>query len=247
MVYQFYSDIEQPNRMDDKPFFVFSMDTIKRTDPATLERFSRNQFNIDDILAEAGRLKLESLIRIELEREFATPSDDLIKLFAGRVQTGRLTASVREQFGSILAASIAGIIRDRVNERLTSALNVANPSPDPIVDGGVMIPVRRRRRHHDGRRDRGVPHHSGDRGEARRSGSRRHPGLQKLLRGAAGRQQPQDVGQLHFNSVTTRYVGTFSGKSETRHLVSSLTDLYKLENEIVARIGELETKGEVAA
>lgn len=68
VAYQFYSDIEQPNKMDDKPFFVFSMDTIKRSDPAVLERFARGAFDIDAIVAEAGRLKLESQMRLELEK-----------------------------------------------------------------------------------------------------------------------------------------------------------------------------------
>lgn len=136
VVYQFYSDIEQPNKMDDKPFFVFSMDAIKRTDPGTLERFGRHEFDIDAILAEAGRLKLESQTRIELEREFASPSDEFVRMMAARVQPGgRLTAAVKEQFQPILAASIAAIVRDRVNERITTALNVANPAPEPPPQG----------------------------------------------------------------------------------------------------------------
>lgn len=48
------------------------------------------------------------------------------------------------------------------------------------------------------------------------------------------------LARLHFNSPTTRYVGTFTGKAETRQPVSALTDLYKLEPAIVARIAELE-------
>jgi hypothetical protein len=133
--YQFYSDIDQPNRMDDKPFFVFSLDAIRRSDPVTLERFARAQFDIDAILAEAGRLKLESQIRIELEKEFASPSDEFVRMMAARVGTGRMTAAVKEQFQPILAASIAALIRDRVNDRLTSALNVANPAPVSIEEG----------------------------------------------------------------------------------------------------------------
>lgn len=46
--------------------------------------------------------------------------------------------------------------------------------------------------------------------------------------------------RLHFNSPTTRYVGTFVGKAETRHRVSTLTDLYKLEPHITARLAELD-------
>ncbi len=136
VVYQFYSDIDQPNKMDEKPFFVFSLEAIKRTDPAILERFTRASFNIDAIIAETGRLKLESQMRIELEKEFATPSDEFVRLMAARVQPGgRMTAATRELFQPILLNSIGALIRDRVNERLTSALNVANPAEPTLPEG----------------------------------------------------------------------------------------------------------------
>ena len=47
------------------------------------------------------------------------------------------------------------------------------------------------------------------------------------------------IARLHFNSPTTRYVGTFVGKAETRHAVSALTDIYQLETQIAARLKEL--------
>jgi len=51
------------------------------------------------------------------------------------------------------------------------------------------------------------------------------------------------LARLHFNSATTRYVGTFVDKNETRHQVSALTDIYKLEQFITSRIEELEKSG----
>lgn len=241
VIYQFYSDIEQPNKMDDKPFFVFSMDSIRRTDPQTLERFTRHQFDIDAIVAEAGRLKLESQMRIELEKEFANPSDEFIRLMAARVQPGgRMTASVRDQFQPILVASIAAIVRDKVTERLTSALNVANPSSDPVPEGasddmskiedgimttedeiaGFRIVQAIAARHVD----------------PKRVVIRDSKSYCAILLDDNNRRT---LTRLHFNSPTTRYVGTFSGKTETRHAVSVLTDIYKLEDAIVARLVEL--------
>lgn len=240
VVYQFYSDIEQPNKMDEKPFFVFTMDGIRRDDPATLERFSRSQFSIEAILAEAGRLKLESQMRIELEKEFASPSDEFVKIMAARMQLGRLTASVREQFQPVLAASIAALIRDKVTDRLTSALNVANPAPLPIDEGqsddpsegdgvittedeisGFRIIQAIAARHID----------------PKRVVIRDSKSYCAILLDDNNRKS---VARLHFNSMTTRYAGTFVGKAETRHPIAALTDLYKLESAIVARLQELE-------
>lgn len=242
VVYQFYSDIEQPNRMDDKPFYVFSMDSIRRTDPVTLERFGRNQFNIDAIVAEAGRLKLESQMRLELEKEFSSPSEDLVRLLGGRVQPGnRMTPAIKEQLQSVIVNSIASLIRDRVNERLTSALNVANPSPMVIAEGasddmsdaedgvittedeiaGFRIVQAIAARHID----------------PNRVIIRDSKSYCAILLDDNNRKS---LARLHFNSPTTRYVGTFAGKDETRHPVVTLTDIYKLEQQIAARIAELD-------
>lgn len=227
--------------MDEKPFFVFSMDGIRRSDPATLERFGRHQFDIDAILAEAGRLKLESQMRIELEKEFAEPSDEFVRMMATRIQPGvRFTAQVKEQLGPVLSASVASLIRDRVNERLTSALNVANPvaelpeggSDDMSVaeDGvittddeiaGFRIVQAIAARHVD----------------PKRVVIRDSKSYCAILLDDNNRKS---LARLHFNSPTTRHIGVFVGKSETRHPVSALTDLYKLESEIVAQIAELE-------
>ena len=244
--YKFYSDIEQPNKMDDKPFYIFSMDSIRRHDPQTLERFTRHQFNIDAIVAEAGRLKLESQMRIEIEKEFASPSDEFVKLMAARVLPGgRMTAAVREQFQPILIASISGLIRDRVNDRLTNALNVANPHDDPVAEGasddmsqiedgisttddeisGFRIVQAIAARHVD----------------PKRVVIRDSKSYCAILLDENNRKT---LARLHFNSLNTRYLGTFSGKAETRHPVSMLTDLYKFESQIVSRLNELVTGSE---
>jgi len=239
--YQFYSDIEQPNKMDEKPFYIFSMDGIKRTDPSILEKFTRQHFDIDSIVAAAGRLKLESQMRIELEKEFADPSDDFIKMMATRVQGGRVTASLKEQYHAVLTASIASIIRDRVNDRLTSALNVANPVPEIIEEGGS-----------DDMSDAAGVITTDDEINGFRivqAIAARHVDPSRVvIRDSKSYcaillddNNRKTLARLHFNSLTTRYVGTFVDKVETRHAVSSLTDIYKLEDLIVARITALES------
>ncbi|QDZ08242.1 hypothetical protein FPZ24_12765 [Sphingomonas panacisoli] len=239
VTYQFYSDIDQPNKMDDKPFFIFNMDAIRRTDPPILERFKKSSFNIDEIIAEAGRLKLQSLLRVELEREFAQPSEEFVRLMASRVQQGRLTAAAREQLANILGLSIASLIRDKVNDRLTSALNVANPSPQPIEAGQSDDPSI---------------------GDGVITSEEEIAGFRIIQAIAARHVDPSRVvirdsksycaillddnnrktlARLHFNSPTTRYVGTFTDKDETRHAVTAPIDIYKLEDQILARIKEL--------
>ena len=240
--YQFYSDTEQPNKMDEKPFYVFSLGSIRRTDPATLERFSPANFSIEGIVAEAGRLKLASSLRSEIEKEFAAPSEEFVRMMAARVLPGRITAAAKEQIQSALASSIASLIRDRVNERLTSALNVANPTAEPIEDGA-----------------------SGDMSEGdgiittedeiagfriiQAIASRHVDPKRVVIRDSKSYcaillddNNRKTLARLHFNSPTTRYVGTFVGKEETKKIVAALTDIYKMEDAIIARLAELNGK-----
>ncbi|UVO50967.1 type I restriction endonuclease [Sphingomonas sp. SUN019] len=218
VIYQFYSDIEQPNKMDDKPFFAFSMNALKRTDPTTIERFARAHFDIDSIVAEASRLKLQSM--------------------AARVQVGRITAAVKEQLHATLTNTIASFIRDRVNDRLTSALDVANPAPE-IIDEGASD---------DMSEGDGVITTEDEIGGFRivQAIAARHVAPNRIvIRDSKSYcaillddNNRKTIARLHFNSPTTRYVGTFVDKAETRHAVSDLTDIYRLEEAIVARLGE---------
>lgn len=244
VIYKFFTDTEKPNIMDAKPFFVFSLDAIKRSDPQTLERFTKGQFDIGAIIAEAGRLKLESLVRIEVEREFAQPSEDWVRAIAKRISTAPLNAALRETYGQLIGAAIAALVRDRVNERLTSALHVANPEPVTIEEGGTDDPSE----------GDGVITTEDEIGGFRivQAIAARHVDPNRVvIRDSKSYcaillddNNRKTLARLHFNSPTTRYVGTFAGKLETRHAVSALTDLYKLEDALVGRIRELEVKGE---
>lgn len=237
--YQFYSDIEQPNKMDERPFFSFSMDAIRKSDIPTLELFTAVNFSVEAIVAEAGRLKLQSLLRTELEKEFATPSEEFTRMMASRVQSGRLTSSLRAQVSSLLVSTIGSLVRDRVNDRLKSALNVANPASEPIDQG----------QSDDMSRGEGVLTTDDEIAGFRivQAIAARHVDPSRIVMRDSKSycaillddNNRKSLVRLHFNSPTTRYVGTFAGKDETRHLISALTDIYKFESEITGRIIEL--------
>lgn len=239
VVYQFYSDIEKPNKMDEKPFFTFSMDAIKPTDVKTLEKFAKATFDIANIVHEAGNLKLQSLIRKELEREFAEPSEEFASMLARRILSGRMTPAIKESFTKLLSASIATFIRDLVNSRLSSALNASNP-PDPEVDeeesatdeSGIIT----------------TPEEiSGFHIIQAIASKLVHP-KRVIMRDAKSYcavllddNNRKTIARLHFNGLTTKYVGMFSGKEEQRHLIGELTDIYQFGNEIEARLRELDS------
>src|SRR4051794_35992171 len=127
VVYKFFSDIDSPNRMDDKPFFTLQLDAVRKHDLRTLESFTKSAFNVDKIVQEAGNLKTQSLVYKALQEEFQEPSEEFVRLIAAKVHSGRLTTQIKDTFRSLITQSVSSLIRDKVTERLTSALTASNP------------------------------------------------------------------------------------------------------------------------
>lgn len=239
VVYQFYTDVEAANRMDDKPFFTFSMDGIRPGDVRTIEKFTKSAFDIDKIVQEAGLLKLQSLLRKELEREMAEPSEELVRLLAPRVQGGRVTAQVRENFSRMIVATFGAIVRDAVNERLSTALNATSPEAmpeeaEPTAEEGVVTTSEEVSGFHI----------------VQAIASRVVSPKRIVMRDAKSYcaillddNNRKTLARLHFNGLTTKYFGTFEGKAEVRHLIGELTDIYQFAAQIEARIAELDAGG----
>ncbi len=237
VIYQFYSDVEAPNKMDDKPFFTFSMEALKPADLRTIEKFSKSAFDIEKIVQEAGFLKLQSLLRKELEKEFSEPSEEFVRMMAGRVHEGRITSQVRESFSKLLTNTIATLVRDLVNERLSSALNASNPAlPDaePVAaeEEGEAITT--------------AEELSGFHIVQAIAAKFVHP-KRIVIRDAKSYcaillddNNRKSLARLHFNGLTTKYFGTFSGKEETRHIIGDLTDIYQFALQIEQRLKELD-------
>lgn len=132
--YWFYSDLDQSNRMDSKPFFVFDVTDYRAQQLDELRKFVRSNFDVASILETASYLKYSSAIRRELMKEFEEPSEEIMRLFVSRVYEGRFTQNVRTEFEPIVQQAFKDTIRELVNQRLSSALDETERFRD---DGAV--------------------------------------------------------------------------------------------------------------
>jgi predicted type IV restriction endonuclease len=126
--YWFYTDLDEPNKMDQRPFFIFNVLDRRLGDVAELQKFTAEAFDLDAILSTASNLKYSSAIKTELLKEFENPSDDMIRLLVGRVYDGRFVQKIRDDFAPLVAAAFRDAIRDRVSDRLVTALEVTTGS-----------------------------------------------------------------------------------------------------------------------
>jgi len=126
--YEFYSDIDEPNKMDSKPFFTFNVLGFQNHQVNELKKFTKSAFSLDDILTTASTLKYTGAIKKILEEELANPSEPFVRFFASQIFDGRLTKPVIEQFTKIVQEARKQFVNEKINERLTSALS-ANETP----------------------------------------------------------------------------------------------------------------------
>lgn len=120
--FRFYTDLVEPNKMDDKPFFEFRIDDMKEVQIEKLKEFHKSYFNLDSIINTASELKSMSEIRNLIVKEISEPSDDFTRYFAKAVYSSIVTPKVLEQFRGLVKRSFHLYINDAINERLKSAL-----------------------------------------------------------------------------------------------------------------------------
>ena len=125
-VFKFYTDLDDHNKMDAKPFLEIDLLNIKEQQVAEVKKFHKAYFDIDKIVGTASELKYSNEIKAILNSELEEPTEAFVRFFLPQVYTGRATASVIEQFRSIVKRSLSQWISDKISNRLKTALEKEN-------------------------------------------------------------------------------------------------------------------------
>ncbi|QBA23270.1 type I restriction endonuclease [Chryseobacterium sp. 2VB] len=124
IIYNFYTDLEKPNIMDEKPFFTINIEDLKDSSIKILESFTKKDYNLESILDSAEALKYIKAIRKEFEKEIESPSDEIVKLLVGRFFEKPMTANRMLSFKEYTKKALATSINESISFRLKSALNI---------------------------------------------------------------------------------------------------------------------------
>lgn len=125
VLYRFYTDLDEPNKMDKAPFLEIDLLNLTDSDIAALKKFCKEKFDVENIFSTASDLKYSNAVEKILKDEFANPSDELIRLLLSKgVYDGRCTQSVVEKFRPIIKKSISFYINELVNDKIKNALDL---------------------------------------------------------------------------------------------------------------------------
>jgi hypothetical protein len=234
--YQFYTDLDAPNRMDDKPFLVLDLLDIDETLIPELIKLTKDVFDLDSIISAAGELKYIGQIKRTIASQFKDPEDDWIRFFTTRVYEGAFTQKVREQFTTLVTKATKQFLNDQVNDRLKTALGASNY---PITESSEAA---------EAVTSRPVAEGDLDRDTELETTLEELEGYQIVKAIACSEVRPhrvvhrdaksyfavllddnnrKPIARLHFNGKKQKYLGLFDAdKNETRHPIDSLDEIY---------------------
>ncbi|MBI1183488.1 restriction endonuclease [bacterium] len=120
--YLFFSDLENDNKMDARPFLEVDLEHLKDSDIQELAKFHKSSFDVNTIIDAAGNMKYTKSLRKLLEDEFSNPSEEFTRFLAKQVYTGKVTSKLVEQFSNFIKKAISQHINEIINDRLKKAL-----------------------------------------------------------------------------------------------------------------------------
>ncbi len=122
ITYRFYSDLVEPNKMDEKPFLEFTITEIKDNQVEELKKFHKTIFDAESITNTASELKYMNELKQLIQLELINPTPDFVKHFAKQVYPNNISAKILDQFTNLTKKSIQQHISDLITERLKTAL-----------------------------------------------------------------------------------------------------------------------------
>jgi len=121
-IYEFYTDLDAPNKMDEKPFLILNMSELDEHIVPEIKKLTKSTFDVDSVVDAAGELKYLNAIKRVLSEQFKEPEEDFVKFFTSKVYDGVQTSKVKAQFMDISKKALKQFLNDSINARLKSAI-----------------------------------------------------------------------------------------------------------------------------
>lgn len=146
--YQFFTDLEEKNRMDAKPFLTVDLSPTMRDGAiAELHRFHKEKFDAEGILSSAQELKYTGEIKRYFRQQLAEPEEDFTRFAIKKIYDGMVTKSVFDRLEPLVRSALKQVTNDMIHDRLQGALDETRQSekaeaeataqPAPHDDGVV--------------------------------------------------------------------------------------------------------------
>jgi len=118
ITYKFYSDIDNKNKLDDKPFYILNLLDLNGNIISDLPKITKANLNLDEFLIMAEDFKYINEIKGELKKEFNEPTWLSKELISKTSFSGKRTKGNLNWFSDLIKRSIKQIEDDYIKDRL---------------------------------------------------------------------------------------------------------------------------------
>lgn len=122
IVYRFYTDLEESNKMDLVPFLEVDILNLKDSTITELKKFCKENFDKEKIFSTAEELKYTGLIKNIFSSEFENPSEDFVRFLLTNIYDGQKNQRVIEKFTPVVKKAFSSFVNEIVNNKISSAL-----------------------------------------------------------------------------------------------------------------------------
>lgn len=126
IIYRFYTDSEQKNKMDDKPFWELDITNLSEADIIELEKYRKTNFDEGEIFSKAIDLKISNSVLQIMKKELNNPSDEFIKFFAKQLHDGSISKRVIFQYKGIITKSLNRLLNKPSQDRLSEQIYISS-------------------------------------------------------------------------------------------------------------------------
>lgn len=133
--YRLFSDLEEENKMDERPFLEFNIFDFSEQEVDELKNLRKSTFDLGEMVDAAHDLKYRKALREYLEEQWDNPEEEFVRHMAKQVYDGRLTKKKRNEFQSIVRNALHQLVHDKVRGHLTSALEEEEQSIAEDLNG----------------------------------------------------------------------------------------------------------------
>ena len=125
--YHIYSDLDDDNRMDQRPFLQFNLlDDLSDALVAKIAKLSHPEFNIEEIIPLANHLVYVRRARKYLDQQFNEPTPEFVRFLASQIYDGIKTQSIIQKFTLVTSEALEKISKKRFQHKIISLIEHGN-------------------------------------------------------------------------------------------------------------------------
>ncbi len=140
-----FTDLQQPNIMDDKPWLDVDLRSVRQAEIDALKRLRKADFDAGQVVSLAEEMVYYNVIVAFVAEQLLDPSEAFVRFIAEKIpNVGRITSKIVERLTPIIRKAIQSSIVaqfERSFSRDPEPVITESPQPSPAQVSAVVVPA----------------------------------------------------------------------------------------------------------